>query len=99
MEKLYQYALTKKEMCQIIVSCNYEILDVHYFSVVKGLKDELSWMNKLHRCYRVLSKRPVLCYFPVKAFNLLFKLLERSHFLQQNCSHMIMIAARRPCEP
>jgi len=49
---------------------------VDYFSVIKGLRDEVFWIKELYRFYNKLLKRSKIYCLPAKGVNILPKILE-----------------------
>ena len=93
--KFYQFTFDKENLISAFSSLDWQVLDVFYSSVVKGIKDEIPVLEFVYKIYRKMKKHSVLFFIPIKVFNLIFILLENSKYLQRHCSHMIMIVAQK----
>jgi len=100
-KRFYQFAFTQEEFCRIVSNCDYEILDVDYFSVIKGLRDEIPSIRGLYRFYNKLLNRSKMYCLPAKGVGSFLKVLEsfaRLPSIKKRVSHMIMVIARKPLE-
>ena len=101
-ERFYQYALSAGQLREILEKNRFECLEESYFSVIKGLRDELRWLKRLYRFYQELLGRSTLHRIPAKMVSLLLRLIEKTAelpFLKKRCSHIVMVVAKKSPDP
>ena len=92
----YQYALTQKEIRELLRSNNFELLGERYFRVMKGLKDEIPFLKKLYNYYRKLSGSGIILKIlvrPLGYFLRLIEILAHTRYIRNKVSHMMMFVA------
>lgn len=82
--EFYQYAFSLEEYTRLIRSFGFSILDIFYYDAVKGLKDEIPWLNRLMLHPKFGKPTDKI----LRGFLRRFKILRR-------CSHMVLVVAQR----
>lgn len=77
--EFYQYAFSRREFSDFIVSCGYEIEAVYSYSHQKTLSEELHWLKRV----------------PASLRKLIMRLSKYVPYVNSDLGHMLMVIARK----